>query len=289
MASYFTAKVADRLVKVATGTKSQTVNICTPAAVLGTYEAVYRLPISSAIQSSDLSNRGSLQALCEWLELHNGRLEHRSATGAAPTLAATIAAPQADDEWVQCAVQRVDRVISRIVAEFIADPLMHRVEHSLHARIWALLTADSMFREPVDIGKTGRRTQLVHKEWPETIPEPDHHRGLFDLAVLSPRQLEQASVKQFRQGRLDAPIVIEVGLDYGFGHLHADQKKVIDSKVPAPYLLHLSRIGPRDEAGTEKLLCAPEGPVRTAYVHHASNGACAFKQLDAATVSMSVG
>ncbi len=143
-----------------------------------TYEALYRLPITSAIQSSHLLNRGSLQALFEWMELYNGRLEHMAATGAAPALAATIAAGKADDEWVQQAVLRVEHVISRVVTEFIADPLTHRAEHSLHARIWALLTAEHMFRGPVDIGRRENGLNGVTETGPKRFRSPTIIDGL---------------------------------------------------------------------------------------------------------------
>jgi hypothetical protein len=44
----------DRRVIVRTGTKSQTVNVCTRQTAPGEYEAVYRLPILSAIAAPDV-------------------------------------------------------------------------------------------------------------------------------------------------------------------------------------------------------------------------------------------
>jgi hypothetical protein len=80
-------------------------------------------------------------------------------------------------------------------------------------------------------------TQLLHKEWPEFIPrkkagEPMRalRRGSFDLAVLAPSQLRAATLKQVEDGPIDAPIVIELGLDYGPVHLQGD----LDSSRTAP-------------------------------------------------------
>ena len=105
----------DRRVIVRTGIRSQTVNVCTRQNAPGEYEAVYRLPILSAIAALDVPEMANLHAFGTW---------------------------------------------------------------------------------------------LIHKEWPETLPGRDvDRRGLFDLAVLAPSQLAQASIDQFRQGRIHAPIV----------------------------------------------------------------------------------
>lgn len=92
-------------------------------------------------------------------------------------------------------------------------------------------------------------------------------RGLFDIAVLAPSQLGSATIEQFRGGHVDAPIAIEVGLDYGFEHLLQDRDKLLHSHVPVPYLLHLSRVAVTDRDRTEDLLRSAPAPLRTAYVH----------------------
>ena len=51
-----------RRVIVRTGTKSQTVNVCTRQNAPGEYEAVYRLPILSAIAAPDVPEMADLQA-----------------------------------------------------------------------------------------------------------------------------------------------------------------------------------------------------------------------------------
>jgi hypothetical protein len=194
-------------------------------------------------------------------------------------LVSLIPAPAAPDPWVQQAIIAAEQAITELVNEFLDHPYMHRVEHSIHARLYGLLAKQSIFADPVALGSTGQQTQVLHKEWPETIASPDSPRGLFDLAILAPQQLERASLRHFRQGRIEAPIVIEIGLDYGFQHLDEDHTKVLESKVAAPYLIHLSRIRVRDEEQTEKLICNATRPVRTAYVHRPAKGAPAFKHL----------
>jgi len=176
-----------------------------------------------------------------------------------------------DADWLSHARAAVDRAISILVEQFLTDPYMHRVEHSLHAALYRLLKDQPTLAGPVPL-QFGEQTQLVHKEWPETIARQLHGaegpRGSFDLAVLAPSQLKETRLEQFRTGRVDAPIVIEIGLNYGYDHLRQDAEKLRHSNVRAPYLLHLSCIAAGDSSKTEDLACSATEPLRVAYVHH---------------------
>ena len=96
----------------------------------------------------------------------------------------------------------------------------------------------------------------MHKEWPETIRRPETRRGNFDIAILPPVSLATADIQQFCDGRIAPPIVIEVGLDYGAGHLAKDQDKLLHSCVPNGYLLHLTRVG-RDHPRVVEIMNNP--------------------------------
>ena len=64
---------------VRTGRKSQTVNICTPRQVVGDYEAIYRLPIQSAIEDPDeIPEVATLAEFATWLTARNGVAEGSS-------------------------------------------------------------------------------------------------------------------------------------------------------------------------------------------------------------------
>jgi len=198
-------------------------------------------------------------------------------------------APDKGDEWLEGARVATERVLRTVVEEFLQHPYLHRVEQSLHAWLFSLLIQQPELSAGVTLS-TGEQTQLVHKEWPETIPgvEGDDQgpRGLFDLAVLSPRQLASATLDQFRAGRVEAPIVIEVGLGYGLSHLQRDRDKLLHSRVHMPYVLHLSRLAMRDQDETESLLCHLSEPVRAAYVHHdPRNNARRYKHVADGTVT----
>jgi hypothetical protein len=155
------------------------------------------------------------------------------------------------------------------------QPFIHRVEHSLHVRLVQLLSEWEHLRGWYPIGGSGFKTQLIHKEWPETIPRKkklelivDRRRGSFDLVVLAPGQLEKAALEQFTVGRIDPPIVIELGLGYWDDHLEGDQEKLTNSRVQHPYLVHLSRISSGYQEATEGIIAGIEAPTQIVYVHH---------------------
>lgn len=286
--SGYTVQVAGRQVVVRTGTKQQSINVCTTEARAGRYQISYYLPARSAVAKDELAFLGveDLEELLAWLEDRSGT---EGTTGGAPsTPVPLIELSDTSAVWLQEAVAATERAIERLLEEFVEKPYLHRVEHSLHTRLHALLLEEPDLRKEVSIGTSGHLTQLVHKEWPETIPAPGQihqHRGLFDLAVLAPEQLGAANLEQFRRGRIAAPIVVEVGLDYGYKHLSDDAEKLTNSKVRAPYLVHLSRVGIVDANATEALLCAPPSPVRAAYAH-LSGGKANVKHLHESVVTV---
>ena len=118
----------------------------------------------------------------------------------------------------------IEASITKLIDEFRVHPFIHRVEHSLHIRLVQLLSEWEHLRGWYPIGDSGFKTQLIHKEWPEARPrkEPDltadRRRGSFDLVILAPSQLQRTALEQFRVGRIDAPIVIELGLRVGIAH-----------------------------------------------------------------------
>jgi hypothetical protein len=187
----------------------------------------------------------------------------------------TVPAPLAGDEWVAEAVDAVEASITKLIDEFRVQPFIHRVEHSLHVRLVQLLSEWEILRGWYPIGRSGFKTQLIHKEWPETTPRKkkseliaDRRRGSFDLAVLAPSQIEEATLEQFTVGRVDAPIVIELGLGYGEEHLRYDLAKLKNSNVQHPYLVHLSRLPSGHRKATEAFIAGIKTPVQIAYVHH---------------------
>ena len=110
----------------------------------------------------------------------------------------TVPVPPSGDKWVAEAVKAVEASITKLVDEFRAQPFIHRVEHSLHVRLMQLLSEWEHLRGWYPIDDSGFKTQLIHKEWPETRPRKkkpelivDKRRGSFDVVVLAPSQLEK--------------------------------------------------------------------------------------------------
>lgn len=272
------------------GTRTQSVSICTSDNREGVYEDRYSLPIAVELSATDLAAQPDLRALRDWLASHGGQplsTDGRPGDRLPPLCAASVA----DEQWVADAKAAVERVLDAVVDDFCEQPYLHRVEHSLHAWLWSRLQQERVLQDVVNLKDGRNRTQLVHKEWPETHPRKradgtEGPRGLFDLAILSPQQVGEASLEQLVFGRIEAPIVIEVGLDYGFPHLRQDAHKMLNSGVPAAYILHLSRLTDKDRTDTEQLLCNISDGRRSAYAHiHPQTGAVRSKHVRDLTVS----
>ncbi len=286
--------------------KSQTINICSDANRKGHYERTFRLFRGSFVTKAEVAARTDLNDLQTWLrdrraEDEGPRVPRNPGTGhsatpigqprptsgpaAAPEpVVATTPAVVLGEPWLAAATRVVEVAIDSLVWEFVEHPYLHRVEHSLHARLFGLLAANPLFHHLLMIGNTGQYTQPVHKEWPETINRDGKNgRGNFDLAILNPEHVARATLEQFRQGRIAASIVIEVGLDYGLNHLSGDHEKLLNSRVESGFLIHFSRDKPRDVA-TEDYLLDIERAHRIAYAHHERSGVCAFKTLDGTTL-----
>jgi hypothetical protein len=91
-----------------------------------------------------------------------------------------VPAPPPGDEWVAEAVKAVEASITKLIDEFRAQPFIHRVEHSLHARLMQLLSEWEHLRGWYPIADSGFKTQLIHKEWPETKPRKKEPELIVD-------------------------------------------------------------------------------------------------------------
>jgi len=232
-----------RRVKVVTGTQSQTVNICTEEGEDGQYEyPIYRFKgRSNFIEEDAIENKDfeSLDGLRHYLKDERGGIPEMSKRAGKVSL--TEHRDFEGDEWVRAAVARVEGIINEFIRSFIDRPYLHRVEHSLHCELHQMLCRDEVLGTEVGIGRYV--TRLVHKEWPEFRPrEGKRGRGNSDLAVLSPNSLKGCSLQDFRQGTIEAPFVIEMGLDYKYDdHFPGDCEKLVNSRVYRGYLIHLAR------------------------------------------------
>lgn len=267
----FSRTVAGRPVTHSVGPKTHTFSVSRDDGP--GHEVVYRFPRSVPLTLADVPEQHDLAALHVWMLRRRASVEV-PAQRSRPALPAVV--PFSDDrgEWLRHATAAVERALRSLVDDFRSAPHLHRVEHSLHAELFSLLRRE---RELAGVHPLldGGRTQLVHKEWPETYVRHSagkDSRGLFDLVVLDPEQLARASAAQFLDGRIEPPIAIEVGLDYGQQHLEQDVSKMQNSYVRSPYLLHLSRRPVRQPQVLEGFLDELGRPFRTAYAQVTTAG-----------------
>jgi hypothetical protein len=261
--------VCGRRVKLSTGAKTQTVNICTPAGVHGEYEYVIRFHRPDAVTEPYLGRQrpGSVPEFVKFLiDVCGGDLEQSPHQHERVEMKAAKA-HRPPSEWEIAARDATESAINQLVLEFVERPYLHRVEHSIHCRLFQLMAAQPAFHGQLSFGKW--TTQAIHKEWPEYVvrPEKGNRRGAFDLVVLSPDAVRNASLRQFRDGVIRPSIVIEMGLDYGYSHLSGDVRKLRNSGIGYSYLVHLARQNvPGDFAAIERLL--GECGFESAYVRH---------------------
>jgi hypothetical protein len=263
---------------------NQSIRICTENNLRGQWAHEFWLDAGRHVTEQEVEGRASVTDLVEWLASRGARTQLRPTIvgrGAGETRSSeALVRVEPDSNWMASAVPAVEAAINELIKEFVEEPFLHRVEHSLHIRLYELIAQHPSFQGRFQIGKSQHSTQLVHKEWPETVPRKDKNgRGNFDLAILSRNQLATAELWQFDGGHIEAAIVIEVGLNYDYKHLYGDHEKLLSSSVKAGYLVDLRRRGQPDTA-SERLVCDPTPPIRAAYAHCTPPGAPTVRYLN---------
>lgn len=135
----------------------------------------------------------------------------------------------------------LETAIDSLVDNFAREPYIHRCEHSIHCELYSMLTVHRALQGLYSLkGPGGRRTTLIHKEWPETHARPEKgRRGNFDLAILDPEGIPGHTVEDFTAGRIRPGFVVEMGLNYPLDHLTDDDLKLQTSGCGDGYLVHL--------------------------------------------------
>jgi hypothetical protein len=226
------------------GTKTQTVNICTEENVRNSYDYIVRLQQPFIIEDElKKHNFESIDAFVHYLvEERHGCIERMpdSKKGQQDGEKAENTKDYGSSR-IEEAITIVEQSINQLVQDFIQFPYLHRVEHSLHCELFRLLSNQRLFMTKLPID--GWLSQPIHKEWPEWMPRPEkgNIRGNFDFAIILPEDFNTCLLKDYRNGRIKPPIVIEIGLDYGIDHLKGDANKIINSNIIQGYLVHLLR------------------------------------------------
>lgn len=125
----------------------------------------------------------------------------------------------------------LETAIDSLVDNFAREPYIHRCEHSIHCELYNMLIVHRALQGLYPLNNEGRKTTLIHKEWPETNPRPvkKGRRGNFDLAILDPAEIRDSTVTKFTEGRITPAFVVEMGLKYGLDHLRDDDDKLSNS------------------------------------------------------------
>lgn len=262
-----------------TGRITQTVNVCTEDKRRGEYDWTVRLTSNHFVSADDIRQRTSIDDLISWLTHEKLGLIERSPSGieieylpkgeieSLPIIPQRPLEPE-DSVWVARAMRIVENCIDELVLEFLDMPYLHRVEHSIHTRLYSILSNQPHFDRHFSLAETGMLTQPIHKEWPETIPRPEkgNRRGNFDLAILSPGRLRTCSLKDFSDGLMAPAVAIEMGLNYKEGHLSHDAEKLLNSQVLHGYLVHLVREKPHEQTIDETIRrLQTEGTIKVAF------------------------
>ena len=134
----------------------------------------------------------------------------------------------------------LETAIDSLVDNFAREPYIHRCEHSIHCELYNMLIVHRALQGLQPLKNEGRRTALIHKEWPETKPSPGKKgRGNFDLAILDPGKIKNCELIAFTKGLIRPAFVVEMGLNYGLSHLQNDNRKLYNSECKDGYLVHL--------------------------------------------------
>lgn len=223
---------------ISSGTKSWTVNICTPANRRGDYDWIIRMPINN--MNGFRNCPGSINELVEQLgDRFGGQIECRPADVLED---APLPTPQKpiESDWLRKAVIATEAALRDLTDEFVDKPYLHRVEHSLHVRLIELLRRHEVLSVETKL-MSGCSTQLIHKEWPESVARKDCRRGNFDVAIIAPELLRECTPDDYCRGRITPPIAIEVGLNYGWAHFVGDIEKLRNSSIQHAYVVHFDR------------------------------------------------
>ena len=167
-------QINGRRVFIVTRWISQTVNFCREGNARSEYEYILRLPISQKVAADDLVNFQLVEEAITWLVGNRGAAIERS-----PSLDADcdsfdselkseppVVATDNEASWIQRARRLTELSIDELLLEFLDMPYLHRVEHSVHTRLCAILGGHPHFDRHVLLGGGLSLTQTIHKEWP---------------------------------------------------------------------------------------------------------------------------
>jgi hypothetical protein len=241
--------------------RTQTIKICTSANSPKEYEKYYRIPANSILDDKILKDKinnkvKTLKELDDFIKNKlNGNREPKREQSRSTMISTSNYSINHDSE-LRKIKNAVENSINKFIDEFIQFPYLHRVEHSIHTQLFYVMMKNPYLSQQVFMGDGKTKTSLVHKEWPWPLTN-NAKRGTFDFAVLTPEYLKKdcPNIHKFCDGHFCPPIIIEIGLNYGYSHLIKDKDKISKylKQGGSGYLIHLERER-SENADTEKII-----------------------------------
>jgi len=244
-------EVCFRKVYIVNGTKTQTVNICSKQNKQGNYDYIIRIRKPNTFVSEYQLSGIKFNSLEEFINLVTGK--YKGILEKKPLDFKSIKLDNKDSEekhsnleifnsdlWLKEVVPIVEQTINDFLLLFAENPYLHRCEHSIHCELYNMLLQNKFLNNFVKLD--GFNIRLIHKEWPEySIRSGKNKRGETDIAILSPTNLRNYSISDYKNGTIEAPVAIELGLNYKYDHFEKDINKLINSNVYKGYIIHLVR------------------------------------------------
>lgn len=242
-------KICYRKVYIKDGQKTQTVNICSVQNKQGLYDYVIRIEKPNPFVSEFELEGFHFDSIDNFIQFIVDRYKGYVEKKPDDLIDIDIIKEESkesnnekfnSDLWLKKAIPVVDLTINKFVKLFSENPYLHRCESSIHCELYNMLIRNEILNKLGTIDDY--KIRLIHKEWPEYYAlDGKSGRGETDIAILSPTNLDKYNISDYKNGRIEAPIAIELCLNYKYNHFKGDVKKLINSSVYKGYIIHLVR------------------------------------------------
>jgi hypothetical protein len=242
---------------------SQSINICLDDNKYDSYLIKPPFVLSKEEMQNKIEKFRTIKEYINWLlkdrhAVHLGTREKNNTNAIQPSKYN----PECDVD-IEKIKNAVENSIDNLIKQFIKFPYRHRVESSIHTELFHIMKDETDLSNDITLADN-TKTQLVHNEWPSI----GIVKGNYDFAVLTPEILLKDCPNNdiFSRGKINVPIVIELGLNPPDSyHLTNDKKKIIDNKIHAGYLIHLLRDKSENTADESIIIDTSNLSIKTAY------------------------
>ena len=154
-----------RKIKIKNGPHTQTVNIYSENMIHGEYDFIIRMSDPrNFVEGSEIDNKfNSIDGLIRYLkDKHYGQVEkyNSKSSNFNPNVRSVHPKPPAlekiqkvyknhnfeTDDWLKLAIPKAENIMDQFLKNFMRNPYLHRVEHSIHLDLYNLLISDEIGR-----------------------------------------------------------------------------------------------------------------------------------------------